>query len=258
MSDYKGELVSLLYTDNFESTVSFYEDILGLEKAEVWSKGGEKATKFKVAGGGRIQVTCGGTELPKGPISLWLHGKDINGVYESIKKEKGVKFLEPIEDKYYHARAFQMIDPSGNGVSVVAYENEVKPYTKDAKKADYFGTEYRSVFFVDDFDACFEFYTKVLGVECVYSWNESPEDRGCKYDITGEGAFLETLHRKPLLPQDAGSIMIRAKDVDATYKRISGIKGAKIISDIEDTERGTRQFSLNDPDGNVIIVFSYI
>jgi len=257
---FKDELIGVLYVDEFDACVSFYEDKLGLPCVHSWQHGqgeGNRGVKVAVAGGGHLEIVEHAAPLPQGPTSLWMEAADINGLYSALLKTPGTDIFEPIEDKYFHARSFQVRDPDGNATFIVAYEQNVKPYTKDAVKGEYFKDEFRTVLFVEDLRACYKFYTEVLETPCVYSWDEGPGDCGFKYQTAGSGAYIETLHRIPLTPQGAGTIKIEAKDVDACYEAISKKNNVKITKPIFDTTWGTRQFELLDPDCNQIKIFSY-
>ncbi|MDE7054573.1 MAG: VOC family protein [Oscillospiraceae bacterium] len=257
MGFFKDELIGVLYVDDFEANVAFYEDKLGLPRVHQWDYGpGRRGVKVAVAGGGFLEIVEHRPPAPQGPTSLWMEARDINGLYASLQKTPGMDLFEPIEDKYFHARSFQMRDPDGNATFVVAYEKDVKPYTADAIKGAYFKDEFRTVLFVEDLDLCYRYYTEVLELPCVYQWDEGPGDRGFKYKAAGSGAYIETLHRVPLTEQGAGTIKIEARDIDACYAALQKKPDANITKALAPTGWGTRQFELTDPDSNIILVFS--
>lgn len=257
MGFFKDELIGVLYVDTFDSCVEFYEKKLGLKRVKEWDDGDCRGIRVEVTGGGFLEIVDFKAPPPQGPTSLWMEAKDINGLYASLQKTPDMDIFEEIADMYFHARSFQFRDPDGNATFVVAYENDVKPYTKDAVLGDYFKDEFRTVLFVDDLDACYEYYTRVLELPCVYQWDEGPGDRGFKYQTAGSGAYIETLHRIPLTKQGAATIKIEARDVDACYTALQVKPDANITAQITDTHYGTRQFELTDPDQNKIIIFSY-
>lgn len=255
---FKNELIDVLYVDDLAANIAFYEEKLGLPRVDSWDRGpGDRGVKVAVAGGGFLELVERQVSPPQGPTSLWMEARDINGLYSSLQKTPGMDIFEAIEDKYFHARSFQIRDPDGNATFVVAYEKNVTPYTVDAIKSEYFKDEFRTVLFVEDLDACYRYYTEVLEMPCVYSWDEGPGDRGFKYKATGSGAYVETLHRIPLTEQGAGTIKLEAQDIDACYAALRVKPNANIIRGLETTSWGTRQFELMDPDSNIVIVFSY-
>ncbi len=258
MGFFKDELIGVLYVDDFEANVSFYEDKLGLRRVKAWDNGpGDRGVKVAVAGGGFLEIVDHKPPAPQGPTSLWMEARDINGLYSALEKTPGVDIFEKIADMYFHARSFQVRDPDGNATFVVAYENDVKPYTVDAVRGEYFKDEFRTVLFVEDLDACYKYYTEVLELPCVYQWDEGPGDRGFKYQTAGTGAYIETLHRIPLTEQGAATIMVEAKDIGACHAALSAKPEANITKQPYDAPWGARCFELTDPDDNVIIVFSY-
>lgn len=257
MGFFKDELIGVLYVDDFEANVSFYEDKLGLQRVDQWKDdSGRRVVKVAVTGGGFLEIVDHRPPAPQGPTSLWMEARDINGLYAALQKIPGMDLFEAIEDKYFHARSFQMRDPDGNATFVVAYEKDVRPYTRDAARGAFFKDEFRTVLFVEDLDRCYRYYTQVLELPCVYQWDEGPGDRGFKYKAAGSGAYIETLHRIPLTEQGAGTIKIEARDIDGCYAALRKKPEANITGALTVTERGVRQFELTDPDDNVIIVFS--
>ena len=147
-----------------------------------------------------------------------------------------------------------MRDPAGNATFVVAYEKNVRPYTKDSVKGAFFKDEFRTVLFVDDLDATYDFYTTVLEMPCVYQWNECAGDKGFKYHAAGTEAYIENLHRIPLTKQGFATIKLYAVDFDACYEKLSANPKAHMIRPLYTNELGAREFTLEDPDGNYILI----
>ena len=165
-------LTGILPVSNFDEVRAFYEDRLGLVKTQEWTdREGNRRARYSVTGGGFIELHENDRTLPQGPTSFWMEAADINGLYSALQKIGGMDLFDPIEDKYFHARSFQMRDPAGNATFIVAYEKNVRPYTKDSVKGAFFKDEFRTVLFVDDLDATYDFYTTVLEMPCVYARN---------------------------------------------------------------------------------------
>ena len=165
-----------------------------------------------------------------------------------------MELFEPIEDKYFHARSFQMRDPSGNGIFSVCYEKDILPYTKDAVKGEFFDPEFRTVLFVRDLDGCYRYYTEILELPCIYSWDECPGDRGFKYKVDDGKGYIETLHRIPLTDQKNAVILLYAVDIEDCYQKISGKADANVVVPISRDAEGILRFEVEDPDGNRIII----
>ena len=101
----------------------------------------------------------------------------------------------------------------------------------------YFSKEFRSVIYVDDYEACKRFYGDGLELTSGYSWDDGPDDRGIKYDIGG--GMLEVIRRDP--PQE-----LKKK----TY--------LQFIAELADRPYGIRCFRLLDPNRNDVVIFSYL
>ena len=248
-------LTGILPVSNFDEVRAFYEDRLGLVKTQEWTdREGNRRARYSVTGGGFIELHENDRTLPQGPTSFWMEAADINGLYSTLQKIGGMDLFDPIEDKYFHARSFQMRDPAGNATFVVAYEKNVRPYTKDSVKGAFFKDEFRTVLFVDDLDATYDFYTTVLEMPCVYQWNECAGDKGFKYHAAGTEAYIENLHRIPLTKQGFATIKLYAVDFDACYEKLSANPKAHMIRPLYTNELGAREFVLEDPDGNYILI----
>ena len=59
----------------------------------------------------------------------------------------------------------------------------------------YFKNEFRSVLYVDDFEASTKFYGEGLELRSNYSWDDGPDDRGVKY--LAAGGVIEVIRRDP-------------------------------------------------------------
>ena len=248
-------LTGILPVSDFDAVRAFYEDRLGLVKTQEWADlEGNRRARYSVTGGGSIELHERDKTLPQGPTSLWMEAADINGLYSALQKIGGMDLFDPIEDKYFHARSFQMRDPAGNATFVVAYEQNVRPYTKDSVKGAFFKDEFRTVLFVDDLDATYDFYTNVLEMPCVYQWNECEGDKGFKYQVAGGEAYIENLHRIPLTNQGFATIRLYAVDFDACYAKLSANPKAQMVRPLYRNELGQREFALKDPDGNYILI----
>ena len=120
----------------------------------------------------------------------------------------------------------------------------------------YFSKEFRSVIYVDDYEACKRFYGDGLELTSGYSWDDGPDDRGIKYDIGG--GMLEVIRRDPPLPQGPTTIMIEAIDVDQCYQELKKKTYLQFIEELADRPYGIRCYRLLDPNRNDVVMFSYL
>jgi catechol 2,3-dioxygenase-like lactoylglutathione lyase family enzyme len=121
---------------------------------------------------------------------------------------------------------------------------------------DFFNNEFRVIFYVSDYEANNRFYGEGLELSSNYCWDYGPDDRGIKYLVGG--GVIEIVCRQAPLEQGAGTIMIEAKNVDECYDAICMKPWMKIIEPLADRSYGVRVFRLLDPNGNDVVVFSYI
>ena len=117
---------------------------------------------------------------------------------------------------------------------------------------------------VDDFGACFRFYKEDLELECTWG---SPTDMYASFNIglqSGLALFKSDLMADAVgtshLPAPAGKdkavIVIRADDLDNTYKQLVE-KGIRFINTPTDMPQwGIRTVHLRDPAGNLLELFS--
>jgi catechol 2,3-dioxygenase-like lactoylglutathione lyase family enzyme len=103
----------------------------------------------------------------------------------------------------------------------------------------YFKNEFRSVLYVDDFEASTKFYGEGLELRSNYSWDDGPDDRGVKYLA-------------------AGGVMLEAEDVNACYQAMKKKDWLIFLEDLADRPYGIRCFRLLDPNKNDIVIFSYL
>lgn len=80
----------------------------------------------------------------------------------------------------------------------------------------YFKNEFRSVLYVDDFEASTKFYGEGLELRSNYSWDDGPDDRGVKY--LAAGGVIEVIRRDPPIAQGSTTLMLEAEDVNACYR----------------------------------------
>lgn len=121
---------------------------------------------------------------------------------------------------------------------------------------NYFKEEYRSVLYVKDYDANVQFYGQGLELQSNYSWDDGPDDRGIKY--LAAGGTIEIVRRDPPLEQGAVTIMIEALDVNACYAAMKQKPYLHFIEELADRPYGIRVFRLLDPNGNDVVIFSYL
>ena len=251
MEYYTGTIKSVFYIKNLPAVADYYADVYGLSVVNSFADGCD----IRMVGKGYIQLRTDTTNIPQGPGSLWIQARDVNRVFAQVSSHPKANIFEPVEDKYYHARVYRAIDPAGNAMAVVEYEQDLGSWQGVVEKGSYFNKEFRSVMFVDDLDACHRFYTRTLGLKCVYSWDEGPGDRGFKYQLHLQSdAYLEILHRIPLMPQGKVTIELGISDAAACFAEFKAKDGVVLLDELRTDPNGKQYFRMLDPDGNALIL----
>ena len=106
----------------------------------------------------------------------------------------------------------------------------------------YFKNEFRSVLYVDDFEASTKFYGEGLELRSNYSWNDGPDDRGVKY--LAAGGVIEVIRRDPPIAQGSTTLMLEAEDVNACYQAMKKKDWLIFLEDLADRPYGIRCFRL--------------
>lgn len=251
MDFFTGTIKSVFYVKNLPAVADYYGDVYGLPVVNTFPEGCD----IQMLGNGYIQLRTDTTDIPQGPGSLWIEALDVDRVFAEVSQHPKANIFESVEDKYYHARVYRAIDPAGNAMAVVEYEKDLGIWQGPISKGSYFNKEFRSVMFVDDLDACHQFYTQTLGMKCVYSWDEGPGDRGFKYQLRPDSdAYLEILHRIPLMPQGKVTIELGAKDAAACFAELKDKPGITMLDELQTDSQGKAFFRMQDPDGNALLI----
>jgi predicted enzyme related to lactoylglutathione lyase len=101
----------LLYPADFERSVRFYGETLGLEVYREYGRGGRVTGVVFFLGGGFLEVTsaAGG---PPGSTSLWLQVPDVDVEYKRLEAA-GVDVVEEPADMPWGLREMACRDPDG-------------------------------------------------------------------------------------------------------------------------------------------------
>jgi catechol 2,3-dioxygenase-like lactoylglutathione lyase family enzyme len=118
--------------------------------------------------------------------------------------------------------------------------------------------EFRFIFRAKDYEAALAFYRDGLELPIVSSWDRGPAEKGTLFQA-GSG-IIEVLALAPgaeYVPLQGGELACEVQDVDEWYQRIRD-KGLPIRGELADKPWGHRTFSLTDPDGMKVILFTVI
>jgi catechol 2,3-dioxygenase-like lactoylglutathione lyase family enzyme len=99
---------------DFQEAVSFYENVLGLQKKSQW----HNYAVFDLCGI-MLGLQPGGERgVGKGVPDIYLQVDNADDAYKELKG-KGVRFLTEPEDQGWGARTAKFVDPDGNVFTLV-------------------------------------------------------------------------------------------------------------------------------------------
>ena len=118
--------------------------------------------------------------------------------------------------------------------------------------------EFRFIFRAKDYETSVTFYRDELELPIVASWDRGPAQRGTLFQAAS--GIIEVLALAPgeeYTPLQGGELAYEVDDVDEQYQRVQE-KGLPIRGELADKPWGHRTFSVTDPDGIKVIVYSII
>lgn len=101
---------------------------------------------------------------------------------------------------------------------------------------------------------CRDFYVSHFGAVVTFEcdWYISVQFEGKEHVL----CFMDPSHEHAALYREQGvTLNLQVDDVDAEYKRLSEA-GMGIVEEITDTPWGDRSFSIKDPIGNILYIYS--
>jgi uncharacterized glyoxalase superfamily protein PhnB len=105
----------LIGTTDFDGATAFYSEVLGFAIQEQWGGSDGRGTLFRCASGGVIEVFEDSpqhrAEAPRG-VKVAVEVDDVDALYERVQ-HAGVRIVDPIGDRPWQHRNFELHDPSG-------------------------------------------------------------------------------------------------------------------------------------------------
>lgn len=118
--------------------------------------------------------------------------------------------------------------------------------------------EFRFIFRTKDYEASVTFYRDGLELPIVGSWDRGPAQRGTLFQAaTGIIEVLALAPGEEYTPLQGGELAYEVDDVDEWYRRVQE-RNLPIRGELADKPWGHRAFSVTDPDGIKVIVYSII
>jgi predicted enzyme related to lactoylglutathione lyase len=110
----------LVHPVDFDVTVRFYDEVLGLHRAREFGHGGRVTGVVWFTGGGSLEVsgTGGGAGLADGSARLWLQVRDVDAEHERLAA-LGADILAPPATMPWGLRECWVADPDGLRIALV-------------------------------------------------------------------------------------------------------------------------------------------
>ena len=109
------EIRVLVGTADFERSSAFYGDLLGFAVAEHWEGPDGRGTLYQAASGGVIEIFEDSPHHPFEPpagVKVAIEVDDADALHERVA-QAGVVIVDPIGERAWGHRNFEILDPSG-------------------------------------------------------------------------------------------------------------------------------------------------
>jgi predicted enzyme related to lactoylglutathione lyase len=120
----EGELIMevlssrvLLHPTDFERSLQFYAESLGLHVYREWGRGSTRGVVFFL-GGGFLELAGSSPTGASESVGVWLQVRDVDAVGHELE-EAGVDIIEVPTDKPWGLRELQIRDPDGISIVIV-------------------------------------------------------------------------------------------------------------------------------------------
>ena len=101
----------MLHPSNFDRSVHFYRDVLGLHPMREFGREDQRGIVFFL-GGGYLELTNGPVEPPAPSTELWLQVRDVEHTERELR-DAGVPIIESVTRKPWGLVELRASDPDG-------------------------------------------------------------------------------------------------------------------------------------------------
>ena len=101
----------MLHPRDFDRSVGFYRDVLGLHPMREFGVGASRGVVFFL-GGGYLEITDSELERPAASTELWLQVRDVRAAEQQLRVA-GVPIIETAEEKPWGLIELRVSDPDG-------------------------------------------------------------------------------------------------------------------------------------------------
>lgn len=107
----------LLHPTDFERSVRFYGETLGLHVFREWGSGASHGVVFFL-GGGYLELSGRSAAVPDEKLELWIQVRDVDAAHAGLAAA-GVEVVEAPLDKPWGLREMRALDPDGVHLVIV-------------------------------------------------------------------------------------------------------------------------------------------
>ena len=107
----------LLHPKDFERSLRFYSESLGLHIYREWGSGSNRGVVFFL-GGGFLELSGSSHTTANENVGLWLQVRDVDAVGDALKETRE-EVIEFPTDKPWGLREMQIRDPDGLRIVIV-------------------------------------------------------------------------------------------------------------------------------------------
>jgi predicted enzyme related to lactoylglutathione lyase len=107
----------LLHPNDFERSLRFYSESLGLHIYREWGSGSNRGVVFFL-GGGFLELSGSSHTTANENVGLWLQVRDVDAVGDALKETRE-DVIEFPTDKPWGLREMQIRDPDGLRIVIV-------------------------------------------------------------------------------------------------------------------------------------------
>ena len=107
----------LLHPNDFERSMRFYSESLGLHIYREWGSGSNRGVVFFL-GGGFLELSGSSHTTANENVGLWLQVRDVAAVGDALKETRE-EVIELPTDKPWGLREMQIRDPDGLRIVIV-------------------------------------------------------------------------------------------------------------------------------------------
>jgi len=112
----------MLHPRDFDRSVGFYRDVLGLHPMREFGQGDSRGIVFFL-GGGYLELTGRQIDPPAPSTELWLQVRDVRGAERELRAA-GIPIIESADEKPWGLIELRVSDPNGLVLILVEVPSE--------------------------------------------------------------------------------------------------------------------------------------